>query len=163
MKPEIPEDWKYRVRRDRRGNMHVDTVIEGKRWQHHVHSQAAFARWSELMAARELIKLPNGECACDLSAGQVIERDGRICLLFGAFTSEIADARFASLAPTNYSPRRTASTAGNNSRAAFDFTTYPLAGMLNAASTISGARFSLTKESWTPKKPSISASPLQFR
>src|SRR3974390_1529820 len=70
--------WKYPVRRDRKGNLPVDTMIDGKRWQHQVHSQAAFARWSELMASRELIKLPNGECACDLSAGQGIEHDGRI-------------------------------------------------------------------------------------
>jgi len=81
VKPEEPArnvGWKYRVRRDHMGNMHVDTLIDGERWQHHVHSQAAFLSWSELMAGCELIRLPNGECECGLSAGQVLEHDGRI-------------------------------------------------------------------------------------
>ena len=64
--------------RDRKGNLHIDTVIDGERWQHHVHSEDAFARWSELMAEGELIELPEHECACDLLPHQVLEHDGRI-------------------------------------------------------------------------------------
>jgi hypothetical protein len=68
----------YCFRRDHEGNVHVDTRIDGERWQHHVHSEAAFVHGWEFMADSELIRLPDGECACDLSAGQVLEYDGRI-------------------------------------------------------------------------------------
>jgi hypothetical protein len=70
--------WKYRVRRDRKGNLHIDTLLDGKRLQHYVHSEAAFARWSELITGSELTRLLDGDCACDLSAGDVLEDDGRI-------------------------------------------------------------------------------------
>lgn len=65
-------------RRDRRGSIHVDTLIDGERWQHHVHSGTAFARWSELMDGSDLICLSDQDCACDLAIGQVLEHDGRI-------------------------------------------------------------------------------------
>src|ERR1700757_410050 len=65
-------------RRDGKGNVHVDTLINGERWQHHVHSEAAFVGWSALMADSELIRLPDQECDCDLLVGQVLEHDGRI-------------------------------------------------------------------------------------
>lgn len=65
-------------RRDRKENIHVDTWIDGKRWQHHVHSEAAFAGWLELMTGSEVIALPDEECECDLIVGQVLEHNGRI-------------------------------------------------------------------------------------
>jgi hypothetical protein len=68
----------HRFRRDRKGNVHVDTLFGGDRWQHHVHSEAAFACWFELIAGAELISLPDDECACDLVVGQVLEHDGQI-------------------------------------------------------------------------------------
>ena len=63
---------------DGKGNVHVDTFINGERWQHHVHSADAFAGWSGLMVESELIGLPDRDCACDLVPGQVLEHDGRI-------------------------------------------------------------------------------------
>ena len=68
--------FRHYYHRDSMGNIHVETVINGVRWQHHVYS--ADAGWSELMAEGELIGLPDHECACDLLAGQVLEHDGRI-------------------------------------------------------------------------------------
>ena len=63
---------------DEAGNVHVDTLIDGERWQHHVHTEAGFAVWSELLERCELFGLPDGECDCDLAVGQVLEHDGRI-------------------------------------------------------------------------------------
>lgn len=68
----------HRFRRGPKGNIHVDTLVDGERWQHHVHSEAAFAAWSELMAGIDLVGLPDEECACDLIVGPVLESDGRI-------------------------------------------------------------------------------------
>jgi len=64
--------------RDRRGNIHIDTLIDGQRWQHHVHTEAGFAAWARLLEGSKLIGLPNRQCACDLAVGQVLEHDGRI-------------------------------------------------------------------------------------
>jgi len=64
--------------RDDSGTVHVDTMIDGERWQHHVHSEGDFARWSDLMGGTRFIRLPDGTCACDLKPGQVLEHDGRI-------------------------------------------------------------------------------------
>lgn len=69
---------RHYFRRDDSGNIHVDTLIDGERWQHHVHSEADFACWCELMAQSEFIHLPDEHCECDLAVGQVIEQDGRI-------------------------------------------------------------------------------------
>jgi hypothetical protein len=68
----------HRFRHDSRGNVHIDTLIDEERRQHHVHSQVAFIGWSELMDGSELIGLPDEECACDLIVEQVLEHDGRI-------------------------------------------------------------------------------------
>ena len=64
--------------RDDSGNVHVDTMLDGERWQHHVHSEADFACWTALMADSEFVRLPDEECECDLTVGQVLEHDGRI-------------------------------------------------------------------------------------
>lgn len=64
--------------RDQTANIHVDTMLDGQRWQHHVHTEAEFACWSELMGQSEFIRLPDEECTCDLAVGQVLEHDGRI-------------------------------------------------------------------------------------
>lgn len=48
-------------RRDPRRNGHVDTLIDGERWQPHVHSEAAFSGWSELMAGSAVIGLPDAD------------------------------------------------------------------------------------------------------
>jgi len=64
--------------RDESGFVHVDTMIDGELWQHHVHSEADFARWSDLMGGTRFFHLPDEECACDLEPGQVLEHDGRI-------------------------------------------------------------------------------------
>ena len=64
--------------RDESGNVHVETVLDGERRQHHVHSEAGFAVWARLLDGNELIGLPNRQCTCDLAVGQVLEHDGRI-------------------------------------------------------------------------------------
>ena len=69
---------RHYFRRDQVGNVHVDTMLLGRQWQHHVHTEADFACWSELMADGRFIGLPDEECACDLAVGQVLEHDGRI-------------------------------------------------------------------------------------
>ena len=68
----------HNFRRDCKGNVHVDTLIDGERWQHHVHSEADFEYWFELMAEGVVISMPDEECGCDLAPGQVLEHDGRI-------------------------------------------------------------------------------------
>ena len=72
------DEIRHYFHRDKSGNVHVDTMINGERWQHHVHSSAAFVHWYELMATSTLIGLEEEECRCDLVAGQVLEHDGRI-------------------------------------------------------------------------------------
>lgn len=58
---------------DRHGSVHVDTLIDGELWQHHVR---ATAHWRELVENNSLV--PDLDCDCDLLVGQVLERDGRI-------------------------------------------------------------------------------------
>ena len=64
--------------RDRQGNVHVDTLIDGQRWQHQVHSEAGFTAWARLVEGSELIGLSNRQCTCGLAVGDVLEHDGRI-------------------------------------------------------------------------------------
>jgi hypothetical protein len=63
---------------DHSGRVHVNTLIEDERWQHHVHSEQDFEGWSRLMSDGVLINLPEQQCPCDLEPGQVLEHDGRI-------------------------------------------------------------------------------------
>lgn len=69
---------RHYFRRDHLENVHVDTLIDNERWQHHVHSSDEFARWYGLIADILLVSLPDEECNCDLAVGQVLEDDGRI-------------------------------------------------------------------------------------
>lgn len=68
----------HRFHRDRQGNIHVDTLIDGERWQHHVHSAADFELWRGLVAENLLTALSSEDCDCNLAVGQVLEHNGRI-------------------------------------------------------------------------------------
>jgi hypothetical protein len=69
---------RHYFRSDHLENVHVDTLIDNERWQHHVHSSAEFVQWRGLMADSLLVPLPDEDCGCDLAVGQVLEHDGRI-------------------------------------------------------------------------------------
>lgn len=60
------------------GSVHVDSILNGERWQHHVHTAQEFVRWCTFVPEDSLVLRKPAPCNCDLAPGQVIEGNGRI-------------------------------------------------------------------------------------
>ena len=60
------------------GNVHVESVLNGERWQHHVHTVPEFVRWCALVPEDSLVAVNLEFCDCDLLPGQALEGNGRI-------------------------------------------------------------------------------------
>ncbi|MGC2196065.1 MAG: hypothetical protein WA628_15430 [Terriglobales bacterium] len=63
---------------DQMGNVHVESVFNGERWQHHVHTRPEFLSWCALVPEDSLVAKEPAACECDLAPGQVLEGNGRI-------------------------------------------------------------------------------------
>jgi hypothetical protein len=63
---------------DSDGCVHVESLLNAERWQHHVHTVPEFLRWCALVPDDSLVVRKPAPCNCDLRPGQVIERNGRI-------------------------------------------------------------------------------------
>lgn len=60
------------------GSVHVESALNGERWQHHVHPVPEFSRWSELVSEDSLVAMGPASGTCDGCPGQAVERNGRI-------------------------------------------------------------------------------------
>jgi hypothetical protein len=51
------------------GSVHVESALNGERWQHHVHTVPEFSLWSELVSEDSLVAMGPASCTCDLAPG----------------------------------------------------------------------------------------------